>query len=62
MNYFWNVVSCSSCVNRRFGRKYRLRLQDIKIRELGTSVSKWLQTDQLSLQPPAHAGFSILKT
>jgi hypothetical protein len=21
---FWNVTSCGSCMNRRFGRKYRL--------------------------------------
>jgi hypothetical protein len=41
---FWDVVPCRSCVNRRFGGKYRLHLQGRKIREL---------------QPPAHAGSSL---
>jgi hypothetical protein len=39
---FWDVASCESCVNRRFEGKYRLHLQGRKIRERGTSVSKWL--------------------
>jgi hypothetical protein len=42
---FWDVALCTSCVNRRFGGTYRLRLQDRKIRERGTSVSRWLQTE-----------------
>jgi hypothetical protein len=55
---FWDVVPCISCVNRRFGGTYPLHLQDRKIREQGTSVSRRLQ--------PAHAGsllsdFCILK-
>jgi hypothetical protein len=42
---FWYVAPCSSCVNRRFGGTYRLNLQSRKIRERGTSVSRWLQTN-----------------
>jgi hypothetical protein len=41
---FWDVAQCSCCVNRRFGGMYRLYLQGRKIRERGTSVSRWLQT------------------
>jgi hypothetical protein len=41
---FWDVAPCRSCVNRRFGGKYRLHLQGRKIRERGTSVSRWLQS------------------
>jgi hypothetical protein len=41
---FWDVAPCRSCVNRCFGGTYRLHLQGIKIRERGTSVSRWLQT------------------
>jgi hypothetical protein len=40
---FWDVAPCRSCVNRRFGGTYRLHLQGRKIRERGTSVSRWLQ-------------------
>jgi hypothetical protein len=40
---FWNVAPCRSCVNRRFGGTYRLHLQGRRIRERGTSVSRWLQ-------------------
>jgi hypothetical protein len=39
---FWYVAPCRSCVNRRFGVTYRLHLQVRKIRERGTSVSRWL--------------------
>jgi hypothetical protein len=39
---FWDVVLCRSWVNRRFRGTYRLRR---KIREWGTSVSRWLQTE-----------------
>jgi hypothetical protein len=42
---FWDVAPCISCVNRRFGGTYRLHLQDRKIRDRGTSVSRWLQTE-----------------
>jgi hypothetical protein len=41
---FWDVTPCISCVNRRFGGKYRLHLQGRKIRQQGTIVSWWLQT------------------
>jgi hypothetical protein len=41
---FWDVALCRSCVDRRFGGKYRLHLEGRKIREQGTSVSRWLQT------------------
>jgi hypothetical protein len=41
---FWDVAPCRSCVNRHFGGTYRFRLQGRKIRERGTSVSRWLQT------------------
>jgi hypothetical protein len=37
---FWDVALCRSGVNRRFGGMYRLHLQDRKIRERGTSVSR----------------------
>jgi hypothetical protein len=41
---FWDVAPCRSCeLNRRFGVTYRLHLQGRKIRERGTSVSRWLQ-------------------
>jgi hypothetical protein len=41
---FWDAAPCRSCVNRRFGGTYLLHLQDRKIRERGTRVSKWLQS------------------
>jgi hypothetical protein len=40
---FWDVAPCRSCVTRRFGGTYHLHLQGRKIRERGTSVSRWLQ-------------------
>jgi hypothetical protein len=39
------VAPYGSCVNRRFGGKYRLHLQGRKIRKRGTSVSRWQQTE-----------------
>jgi hypothetical protein len=42
---FWDVALSRSSVNRRFGGTYRLHLQDKKIREPGTSVSRGLQTE-----------------
>jgi hypothetical protein len=39
---FWDVAPCRSCVNRRFRGTYVLHLQGRKIRERGTSVSRWL--------------------
>jgi hypothetical protein len=47
---FWDVAPCRSCVNRRFGRTYRLHLQGTKIRERGTSVSRWLQSAVTSVK------------
>jgi hypothetical protein len=44
---FWDVAPCTSCVNRRFGGKYRLHLHGRKIRERGTSVSRWLQANSI---------------
>jgi hypothetical protein len=41
---FWDVEPCRSCVKRRFGGTYSIHLQGRKIRERGTSVSRWLQT------------------
>jgi hypothetical protein len=55
---FWDVMPCRSCVNRRFGGTYRLHFQGRNIRERGTRVSRWLQTE-LSLHPPANAGSSL---
>jgi hypothetical protein len=51
---FWDVASCRSFVNQRFGGTYRLHLQGIKIHEQGTSMSRWQQTGRL-------AYFSTLK-
>jgi hypothetical protein len=39
---FWDVALSNSFVNRRFGGTYSLHLQGRKIRERGTSVSRWL--------------------
>jgi hypothetical protein len=54
------VTPCRSCVNRLFRGTYRLHLQGRKIRERGTTVSRWLQTE-----PPVEntqlADFSTLK-
>jgi hypothetical protein len=33
---FWDMATCSSFVNRRFGGVYRLHLRGRKIRERGT--------------------------
>jgi hypothetical protein len=40
---FWDVAPYSSCVNRRFGGTHHLHLRDRKMRERGTSVSRWLR-------------------
>jgi hypothetical protein len=40
------VALCRSCVNRRFGGTYRLHLQSRKISERGTSMNRWLQSEQ----------------
>jgi hypothetical protein len=44
---FWDVAPCRSCVNWHFGGTYCLHLQGRKIREQGTSVSRWLATQDL---------------
>jgi hypothetical protein len=52
---FWVVAPCRSCeMNRRFGGTYRLHLQNRKIREGGTSVSRW------GIQTYASAPFSAV--
>jgi hypothetical protein len=46
--FSWRMSSsgmCRSWVNRRFGGTYRLHLQDRKISERGTRVSRWLKTE-----------------
>jgi hypothetical protein len=45
---FWDMAPCRYCVKRRFGGTYRLHLQGRKIREGGTSVSRWQQTGHFS--------------
>jgi hypothetical protein len=51
---FWDVVSCRSCVNQRFGGTYRLHLQGRKIRERGIGVSRWLQSAISSSETLVH--------
>jgi hypothetical protein len=41
---FWDVAPYRSCVDRRFGGTYGLHSQSTKIRERGTSVSRWQQS------------------
>jgi hypothetical protein len=36
---FWDVTSCGSCKNRRFGGSYRLLHQGARIGELGTTLA-----------------------
>jgi hypothetical protein len=67
--WLWRMPSsgmwpCRSYVNRRVGGTYHHHLQVRKIRERGTSVRRWLQTQLvfdrwLSLQSPAHAVSSL---
>jgi hypothetical protein len=45
----WDMGPCRSCVNRCFEGTYRLHFQGRKIRERGTSVSRWLQTVETSV-------------
>jgi hypothetical protein len=53
---FWDMALCRCCVNWRFGGTYRFHLQGRKIREQGTSVRRWLQTEppveKTQLYPP----------
>jgi hypothetical protein len=51
---FWYVEPCISCANRRFLETYRLHLQGRKIRERGTSVSRWLQRMWYNLCFPVY--------
>jgi hypothetical protein len=46
---FWDVAPCRSCVNQHFGRKYHLHLQGRKIRKRGTSMSRGLQTAEITV-------------
>jgi hypothetical protein len=46
---FWDVAKRKYCVIRRFGGMYRLHLQGKKISNRGTSLSRWLQTDNLTV-------------
>jgi hypothetical protein len=62
---FWDVAPYTSCVNRRFGGTYCLHLQGRKSASGepawagGCRLSaSWKQPD--SLQPPAHAGSSLV--
>jgi hypothetical protein len=49
---FWDFAPCRSCeLNRRFGGTCRLHLQGRKIREPGTSVSRWQQTESPIKKP-----------
>jgi hypothetical protein len=40
---FWDVTPCRSCVSWSFRGTYPLHLQGRRIRERGTSVSRWQQ-------------------
>jgi hypothetical protein len=42
---FWDVAPCRFCVNRCFGGTYHFHLRGREIRERGTSVNRWLQTN-----------------
>jgi hypothetical protein len=46
---FWDVAPCRSCVNRRFRGMCSLHLQSRKIRERGTSLSRWLHVGNRSI-------------
>jgi hypothetical protein len=59
---FWDVAPCRSCVNRRFGGTYRLHLQGRKIRERGTSVSRWPQAVATTKFGRWDGGFSCRRT
>jgi hypothetical protein len=59
---FWNVAPCRSCVKRRFGGTHRLHFQGTKIREQGTSVSRWLQTEGDVLKERITSIFRVEKS
>jgi hypothetical protein len=67
---YWDVAPYRSCVKGRFGGMYRLHLQGIKIRERGTSLSRFTQdlhgaTSQTAaffiLQLSSHFRFVVRK-
>jgi hypothetical protein len=55
---FRNVAPGRSCVNRRFGGTYHLHLHGRKIRERGTSVCMWLQTELSRFTQHLHGATS----
>jgi hypothetical protein len=55
---FWDVATCRSCVNWRFGGTYCLRLQGRKICERGTKFSRWIQTT-LKMEPIRSSETSV---
>jgi hypothetical protein len=57
---FWDVAPCRSCVNRRFGGTYHLHLQGRKIRERGTSMSRWPADWAQSTLPNRRTVFFLL--
>jgi hypothetical protein len=59
---FLDVAPYRSCVNRRFEETYRLHLQGRKIRESGTSVSRWLQTGGSELRTSNYSVIVNLHT
>jgi hypothetical protein len=61
---FWDVAPCRSCeLSRRFGGTRRLHLQGRKIRERGTSLSRWTYWHlRLFHTPSFHAHYNLLFT
>jgi hypothetical protein len=55
---FWDLAPCRSCVNRRFGGTYRPHLLGRKIRDRGTSVSRWLQAPKRRFIQDLHGATS----
>jgi hypothetical protein len=68
---FWDVTSCGSCKNRRFGRKHLLHHQGDKNRRAIRSVICWLVTANvvpsspilvtLMMEPIRSSEMSVLK-
>jgi hypothetical protein len=58
---FCDVAPCRSYVNLRFGGTYRLHLQGRKIRETGSSVTRYQQTccHLLTLVPQSRIFFTL---
>jgi hypothetical protein len=62
---FWDVAPYRCCVNRCFGGTYRLHFQGRKIRERGTSVSRWLflcliRYEEYALRPLCRCTHSLV--